>query len=193
MRKTVIVVLIVVLVSILLAGCSGGGADDSGAQTETQPAQSTDATTAQQSTDSASSGTTTSTTSKTKKPAVPRELEFTKKSLPAAFEKAVEDGFVVIVALYSEDSISKKVSDSVDEVVKSVDYKDQIKYLSYEIGAKSSASVAKLTTAINAKYNPNITIIDRDKNIVFEKSGFIEKSFFSHKLYNVVYKDKSPE
>ncbi|HDZ86648.1 MAG TPA: hypothetical protein ENH57_03030, partial [Actinobacteria bacterium] len=135
MRKTVIVVLIVVLVSILLAGCSGGGADDSGAQTETQPAQSTD-TTAQQSTGSASSATTTSTTTETKKPAVPRELEFTKKSLPAAFEKAVEDGFVVIVALYSEDSISKKVSDSVDEVVKSVDYKDQIKYLSYEIGTK---------------------------------------------------------
>jgi|GEM_PF-5996881 len=192
MRKTVIVVLIVVLVSILLAGCSGGGADDSGAQTETQPAQSTD-TTAQQSTGSASSATTTSTTTETKKPAVPRELEFTKKSLPAAFEKAVEDGFVVIVALYSEDSISKKVSDSVDEVVKSVDYKDQIKYFSYEIGTKTSSSVAKLTTAINAKYNPNITIIDRDKNIVFEKSGFIEKSFFSHKLYNVVYKDKSPE
>ena len=189
MRKTVIVVLIVVLVSILLAGCSGGGADDGGAQTETQ---STD-TTAQQSTGSASSSTTTSTTSETKKPAVPRELEYTKKSLPAAFEKAVEDGFVVIVALYSEDSVSKKVSDSVDEVVKSVDYKDQIKYLSYEIGTKTSASVAKLTTAINAKYNPNITIIDRDKNIVFEKSGFIEKSFFSHKLFNVVYKDKSPE
>ncbi len=190
MKKTIIVVLIVALITILLAGC--GGSTEETAQPDQEQATQDTASSQQAAQQQPTRGSTTGTSTDTKSK-VPRELEYTKGSLPSEFEKAVEDGFVTVVAMYSDDSVSIKVSDSVDEVIESIDYKDQIKYLSYEITGKTSSSVARLTTALNVKYMPSITIIDRDKNVVFEKSGFIEKSFFSHKLFNVVYKDKSPE
>lgn len=190
MKKTVIILLIALLAITLLAGCGGTSnqnlSQNNATSTETTPSSGTAGT---------ETGTTSSTTATdTSKKDLPRELEYTKGSLPGVFERAVDDGFIVVVAFYNNDEyISQKVSDTIDEVVAAPDYKDQIRYFSYEISGKTSAKVAKLTTALGAKYTPNLTIIDGDKNIVFEDSGYIEFDYFEHALYNTVYKDKSPE
>lgn len=185
MKKALVLAFIVVIFSLILAGCGGGAPEESSTpSTDSQQTQTTTAT---------PTGTSSATTStETPKAKVPRKFEFTKDSLPHAFEKALKDSEITIVAFYNpDDSISNKVQTIVEDVVVSPDYADQIKYLSYEISGKTTAAVAKLTTVLGAKFLPNITIIDGNGNIVFEDSGYTNSEYFSHALYNVVYKDKS--
>ncbi len=186
MKKLLIVAIIAAMITIPMVGCGGGSSSES---TETQAPESTSTST----TASASTPATTTATSTegiTPKSDVPRDLEYTKGSLPKVFEKAVYDSSVTVVFLYDpNETISSKVAEKVEEVVSSPDYADQITYLNYEISGKTTSSIAKLTTALGAKYLPHISIVDGNNKIVFEDSGFTDTDYFEHALYNVVYKD----
>jgi len=181
MKKAAVALLITVLIVISLAGCGGPSAKKSAGNRNLAASQP-------------SSTTTTSTTGTGSTTTLPRQFEYNSSSLPADFREAADNSWVTVVAFYdAADTISNKVQDRVEEVTAAPAYNDQIRYLSYEVGTKTTNEIAKLTTVLGAKYTPNLTIIDGDRNIVFEKSGFTEKDYFKHALYNVVYKDKSPE
>ncbi|TET55203.1 MAG: hypothetical protein E3J54_00555 [Actinobacteria bacterium] len=200
MKKIAIALLITALVIILVVGCTSETSSNSSqnkargkasAGVSNQTANSSTKSGADSSSTSESSSK--SKSSSSSKNVIPRKLEYSKNSLPSEFENAVDNSFIVVVAFYdTTDAISNKVQNKVEEVVEVPDYASHIKYLSYEIGENTSPAVGRLTTGLSIKYMPSITIIDGDKNIVFEDSGFTETGYFEHALYNTVFKDKSP-
>ncbi len=200
MKKIAIVLLITALITIPIIGCTSEPSSNSSQSTDSGITSAGDSNQADNS--STKSGADSSSTSESgseskssssSKNVVPRKLEYSKNSLPSEFENAVDNSFIVVVAFYdTTDVISNKVQNKVEEVVEVPDYASQIKYLSYEISENTSPAIGRLTTSLGIKYMPGIIIIDGDKNIVFEDSGFTETSYFEHVLYNTVFKDKSP-
>lgn len=187
--KKLFAVLAIASFVFLIAGCSGGSEDTSSNQNK-----SADAANSVESTDSSGSSTTATPVATTRnntstKETTPRKMKYDKGSIPKDIEHNLDNGIPIVVAfLQSNEIISERLEPEIAQIV--ADYKGLLMY--YKYTDNQSKEVTKLSLSLGVNYLPHISIIDSGKNIIFEKSGFIDSQYLNHEVYNAVYGDTEP-
>lgn len=185
--KKLFTVLVIVIFIAVLAGCSGGSTEEDTSKNPEAASDTSTSTTAPTTTTPTptTTGTTTGTTAQTKE--LPRKIEYTDGTLPKDLEHVIENGVPVMVGFYEDgDRVSERLKDQVAQVA--ADYNGLMEY--YEYTSLDDTSVTKLSLSLGVGYLPHISIIDRSKNIVFEKSGFLEANYLDTALYKAIYDNK---
>jgi hypothetical protein len=177
-----LVVATLLITLVILAGCSSGSAPtQTGADTSpSTPSSSTSSSSPAPAT--SSSGTSAQTTAKP----LPRPFEVKPNATPQFFIDSLKQKKPVLVFFYGNDTTSKKVTSEVKKVTEDPAYAAAL--IVHLLDIESSKEVTKLAEQFEVSFIPYLAVLDRNGQIVFEKTGYIDSKVIEQAVYSAVNK-----
>lgn len=128
---------------------------------------------------------------------VPRTFEIDENATPQFFQDALKEKMPLVVIFYSDDSISKEVLASVNQVYNDDKYSGVVKFLFLKIDDEEASDQAldeseksrreetiELAKEFGVGFVPHTAVLDRNGTVVFEKKGFFETKVFEQAVYS---------
>ncbi len=186
MKKKIFVVFLVIVLIAILSGCSSSAPEST--DTKTNGEQADQAGQASQGTQTTTQGTKTTTEGQSEKEEIPREFKYKKGTLPTYMEHVLDNGVPIIVVFYdSDDRISQMLKTNIEQVAEL--FPREIVY--FDFTDDNSDRAAKVSMSLGIGYIPSISIVNKNKQIVFQQNGFIDANYLEHQVFNAIYQDET--
>ncbi len=178
MKKFAIVSTVLVL-ALALAGCGGGTEATSESTTTTSSTSTAASTGAPTAVAVAASDVRTATE-------VPRPFE-ENKDTPVFFLDALKKNQPVLVLFYGEDGLSQEVLVETKRVYDDPYYQGGTVFLFVNID-DAKDQTKKLAKEFSVEYIPYLVVVSRNKQITYEKNGYIDTKVVEQALYSAMNK-----
>lgn len=162
---------------VMLAGCSSGSVS-----TQTGAESSPPASTSSPAPTTGGSGTSVEPTAKP----LPRPFEVKPNVTPQFFVDSLKQKKPVLVFFYGNDTTSKRVTNEVKKVTEDPTYAAAL--IVHLLDIESSQEVTKLAEQFEVSFIPYLAVLDRDGQIVFEKTGYLDSKLIEQAVYSAVNK-----
>lgn len=177
-----LVVAVILTVIAVFTGCSGGTGTETAAPTANQTQTSTPSSPAS---NSGSQSGSTAPATETAKP-LPRPFEVKPNVTPQFFVDSLKQKKPVLVFFFGKDTTSKRVEAEVKKVTEDPAYAAAL--IVHLLDIDSSQEVTKLAEQFTVGFIPYLAVLDRDGQIVFEKTGYVDSKVIEQAVYSAVNK-----
>ena len=112
---------------------------------------------------------------------VPRAFEVSAENTPQFFQDALKQKKPLLVMFYAEDGVSQQAMEAVETAYNNDKYAGVVDFLLLKQG--DSDEITELARNFSVGYIPYTTVIDRNGQIIFEQTGFLDTKVLEQYLY----------
>lgn len=167
--KKIVLIIAVLILTVVLAGC-GGSSGGQASSTETAGSPATESTA--------------TVTAKPPKLGVPRKFKI-QKNTPKFFVEALKKKEPILISFYNDDdTISKEVLAEIKIVYDK--YNGSVNF--FNLKSDLNEQVTNLAEQFQIGFIPYIAVINRQGEIIFEKTGYVDNKVIEQAVYDAVNK-----